>query len=98
MGSVMDQERPWERDKKPEGATLRERIKDVLRDTNRMHETVEQIVVELERLEERLDALTVKPTITEAAPIGCVRHEWVDGFDWMGPTLTCSVCGKFQRD
>ncbi|WP_162182326.1 hypothetical protein [Neorhizobium galegae] len=47
----MDQERPWERDAKPEGATLRERIKDVLRDKNRLHETVEQIVCELERLE-----------------------------------------------
>jgi len=51
MGSVMDQERPWERDTKPEGATLRERIKDVLRDKNRLHETVEQIICELERLE-----------------------------------------------
>ena len=54
MGSVMDQERPWEREVRPKALTIRDRIKDVLRDTNSLHDTVEQIICELERLEEKM--------------------------------------------
>jgi hypothetical protein len=70
MGSVMDQERPWERDAKPEGATLRERIKDVLRDKNSLHATVEQIVCELERLESLITSPSPSTHVMGSIPAG----------------------------
>ena len=47
MGSVMDQERPWEGERKRQ--TIRERIKDSLEFGKET--AIEQIIDELERLE-----------------------------------------------
>lgn len=52
MGSVMDQERPWERETPPMAETTRERIKDAYRRSGgRLEPVMEQIIVELERIE-----------------------------------------------
>lgn len=52
MGSVMDQERPWEREEKPKAETMRERIKDAYRDSGgRLEPVMDQIIAELERIE-----------------------------------------------
>lgn len=53
MGSVMDQERPWEGERKRE--TIRERIKYALEFSNQS--AIDQIVDELERLEAAIIAV-----------------------------------------
>lgn len=52
MGSVMDQERPWEREEHPEAETMRERIKDRYRRSGgRLEPVMNQVIAELERIE-----------------------------------------------
>lgn len=53
MGSVMDQDRPWERERKRE--TIRDRVKDSLEFGK--ESAIEQIVDELERLEAAVIAM-----------------------------------------
>ncbi|QWY83657.1 hypothetical protein [Rhizobium phage RHph_X2_26] len=62
MGSVMDQERPWERDDKPKPATLRGRIEDAVRRdyVGSSRRAVDQIIDELERLEAEIQELRRK--------------------------------------
>jgi hypothetical protein len=52
MGSVMDQERPWESERRRE--TIRERIKDSFEFGQ--GSAIDQIIAELERLEAALKA------------------------------------------
>ena len=59
MGSVMDQERPWEREEHQEAETMRERIKDRYRRSGgRLEPVMNQIIAELERIE----ALVTSPS------------------------------------
>ena len=52
MGSVMDQERPWEREDMPEAQTMRKRIEDAYsRRGGKLEPVMQQIIKELERIE-----------------------------------------------
>ncbi len=34
---------------------------------------------------------------SDRAQVGCV-HDWANGYSMNGPTRTCKLCGKFERD
>ncbi len=36
--------------------------------------------------------------MSSALPEPECKHDWQDGFNYLGPTLLCKKCGKFEQD